>query len=154
MNKQLILMLCLGGALLFNHAFAQNGSPKSKPAATTQSQPAAAATNQPKPAKAHMHLAKNSIDFGTIPIGQKKVVEVTFTNTGSKPLIITDTYTNCGCTDIEFPQQPFMPGKSGTLKISYDADEEGFFSKTITIYPNADNKKEIINIQGIVSKNE
>ena len=144
MNKQLILMLCLGGALLFNHAFAQNGSPKSKPAATTQSQPAAAATNQPKPAKSHMHLAKNSIDFGTIPIGQKKVVEV----------IITDTYTNCGCTDIEFPQQPFMPGKSGTLKISYDADEEGFFSKTITIYSNADNKKEIIKIQGIVSKNE
>ncbi|MBO7625730.1 MAG: DUF1573 domain-containing protein [Bacteroidales bacterium] len=152
MNKQLILMLCLGCGLLFNLASAQNSSPKNKPAAA-QSKPAAA-TDQPKPAKSHLQLSKNSIDFGTIPIGQKKVVEVTFTNTGSKPLIITDTYTNCGCTGIEFPQQPFMPGKSGTLKISYDADEEGFFSKSVTIYSNADNKKEIIKIQGIVSKND
>ena len=152
MKKQLILMLCLGCCLLSNQAFAQNSSPKNRSAAT-QSQPAAAA-EQPKPAKSHLQLAKNSIDFGTIPIGQKKVVEVTFTNTGSKPLIINDTYTNCGCTSIDFPQQPFMPGKSGSLKISYDADEEGFFSKTITIYSNADNKKEFIKIQGIVSKND
>ena len=152
MNKQLILMLFLCCGLLSDIVSAQNSSPKNKTAAT-QNQPAAAA-EQPKPAKPHLQLAKNSIDFGTIPIGQKKVVEVTFTNTGSKPLIITDTYTNCGCTGIEFPQQPFMPGKSGTLKISYDADEEGFFSKTITIYSNADNKKEIIKIQGIVSKND
>ena len=45
-----------------------------------------------------------------------------------------------------------MPGKSGKLKISYDADEEGFFNKTITLFSNAENKKETIKIQGIVSE--
>ncbi len=153
MKKQLFLILCLGCSLIFSTVYAQNNNGGNQPAAQTGQQ-AAAKADTPKPAKSHLHLTKNSIDFGTIPIGKTKVVEVTFTNTGSKPLIITDTYTNCGCTGIEFPQQPFMPGKSGTLKISYDADEEGFFSKTITIYSNADNKKEIIKIQGIVSKND
>lgn len=159
MNKHIILIFAMGFCLACTGAFAQNGGKKEsrtteKKSATTlqQQQPAAAETQ--KPTKAHLHLAKNSFDFGSIPVGKSKVIEVIFTNTGVKPLIITDTYTNCGCTSIEFPQEPFMPGKSGKFKISYDADEEGFFSKTITIYSNADNKKEIIKIQGVVTKNE
>ena len=154
MNKLFFLMLFLVGSLFFSNASAQNSNRNDKPAANASGQSAKAAAETPKPAKSHLQLSRTSIDFGTIPIGQKKVVEVPFTNTGSKPLIITDTYTNCGCTGIEFPQQPFMPGKSGKLVISYDADEEGFFSKNITIYSNADNKKEYIKIQGIVSKND
>ena len=144
MNRLLIPLFCLGLCLACTGIQAQNNGKKNTPATTEDS----------KPAKAHLQLSKNSIDFGEITIGQKKVVEVTFTNTGIKPLIITDTYTNCGCTGIDFPQQPFMPGKSGKLTISYDAEEEVFFSKTVTIYSNADNKKEIIKIQGIVNKKE
>ena len=152
MNRHLLLVFCIASSLVFSNAFAQsNGG--NQPAANAKQQ-STEKKETPQPSKSHLQLAKNSIDFGTIPVGQKKVVELAFTNTGSKPLIITDTYTSCGCTGIEFPQQPFMPGKSGKLTISYDADEEGFFSKTITIYSNADNKKEIIKIQGIVSKND
>ncbi|MBO4282373.1 MAG: DUF1573 domain-containing protein [Bacteroidales bacterium] len=138
-------LLCLS----FLNGFAQTGKNTAAPGKTTT---AATATATEKPVKAHLQLAKNNIDFGTIAIGKTKTVELPFTNTGVKPLIITDTYTNCGCTSIEYPQEPFMPGKSGKLTISYDADEEGFFSKTITVYSNADNKKEVIKIQGVVQK--
>lgn len=141
----LLCTACLNG---FSQSSRNNTpAPAAKPAASGGAQ-------TEKPAKSHLQLAKNYVDFGTIPIGKVKVVEIAFTNTGSKPLIITDTYTNCGCTSIDFPQEPFMPGKSGKLKISYDADEEGFFSKSITVYSNADNKKEVIKIQGIVQKVE
>ena len=169
MNRLSILLLCLGLCLSCNLGFAQKTNNTKKPvknATTAQAKPAKPAqaanvtkaktvpanANAEKPARAHLKLSQNSIDFGTIPSGKTKIIEVTFTNTGVKPLIITDTYTNCGCTSIEFPEEPFAPNKSGKLKIIYDADEEGFFSKTITIYSNADNKKEIIKIQGIVSK--
>ena len=94
MKKQLLLILCLGCSLSFSTVYAQNNNGGNQPAAQTGQQ-AAAKADTPKPAKSHLHLTKNSIDFGTIHIGKTKVVEVTFTNTGSKPLIITDTYTNC-----------------------------------------------------------
>lgn len=171
MNRLFTTLLCLGLCLSCSLGFAQKTNNTKKPvknATTAQAKPAKPAqaanvtkaktvpatanANAEKPAKAHLKLSQNSIDFGTITIGKAKIVEVTFTNTGVKPLIITDTYTNCGCTSIEYPEEPFAPGKSGKLKITYDADEEGFFSKTITIYSNADNKKELIKIQGIVSK--
>lgn len=162
MNRLFTTLLCLSLCLSCSLGFAQKKSTTKAPAkntaavqakpAQTTAKTASANANAEKPTKAHLKLSQNSIDFGTILIGKTKIVEVSFTNTGVKPLIITDTYTNCGCTSIEFPEEPFAPNKSGKLKIIYDADEEGFFSKTITIYSNADNKKEIIKIQGIVSK--
>lgn len=107
-------------------------------------------TNE-KPVKAYFELSQRSFDFGTIPYGKTKTIEISFKNTGVKPLIIINTFTTCGCTSIEYPHEPFMPGKSGKLKISYSADELGFFNKTITINTNAENKKETIRIQGIVA---
>lgn len=162
MNRLFTTLLCLSLCLSCSLGFAQKKNSPKTPAKSAAAQTASAAkaktvpananANAEKPAKSHLKLSQNSVDFGTIAIGKAKIVEVTFTNTGVKPLIITDTYTNCGCTSIEYPEEPFAPGKSGKLKITYDADEEGFFSKTITIYSNADNKKELIKIQGIVSK--
>jgi hypothetical protein len=109
------------------------------------------AQNTPNTPKAHFTLADNLVEFGNIVNGKTKTIEVKFTNTGKKPLIISDVYTNCGCTEIDYPREPFMPGKSGVLKISYNAIEgEGTFNKTVTIYTNAENKVETIKIQGAV----
>lgn len=164
MNRLFTSMLCISLCLSCCLGFAQKkGSTKkaaNKPAAvqakpsqaSIQTSTAPANANAEKPAKAHLKLSQNNIDFGTIPFGKATIVEITVTNTGVKPLIITDTYTNCGCTSLTFTEEPIAPNKSGKLKITYDADEEGFFSKTITVYSNADNKKEVIKIQGIASK--
>ena len=74
MKKQLLLILCLGCSLSFSTVYAQNNNGDNQPAAQTGQQ-AAAKADTPKPAKSHLHLTKNSIDFGTIPIGKTKVVE-------------------------------------------------------------------------------
>ncbi len=109
-----------------------------------------AQTNAEKP-KSYFTVSKSLIDFGEIKVGATKTINVTFTNTGDKPLIISSIYTSCGCTEVDYPKEPFLPGKSGTLKISYSATEgEGFFSKIITVYTNASNKKEDIKIEGAV----
>lgn len=130
MNKRVFAFLIICFMLCNNSSFSQN------------------ATSTPK---AHFTVTDNVIEFGDIINGKTKTMEVNFRNTGKKPLIISDVYTNCGCTEIKYPREPFMPGKSGTLKISYSAIEgEGVFNKTITIYTNAENKKETIKIQGVV----
>ena len=146
MKRIMNILLCTAFVFACSFAFSQN-KPQSNPGGYSQP-----ATLQKSTTRAYFNISKQDIDFGVIPLGEKKVIEVTFTNTGVKPLIITDAYVNCGCTSIDFPKEPFMPGKSGKLKISYDADEEGFFNKTITLFSNGENKKETIKIQGIVAK--
>lgn len=103
-----------------------------------------------KPAKAYFSLEKKTVDFERIKMGTSKTIELAFTNTGSKTLVLTDVYTTCGCTTVDYPREPFLPGKSGTIKLTYNPTEEGPFNKTVTIYTNAENDKEVVQIEGIV----
>jgi hypothetical protein len=100
--------------------------------------------------KAYFSLEKKSVNFGEIKMGTTKTIQLSFTNTGSKTLVLTDVYTNCGCTTVDWPKDPFLPGKSGVVKITYNPTETGPFNKTIWIYTNAENKSEVIQIEGIV----
>ena len=100
--------------------------------------------------KAYFSLEKKMIDFGEIKMGTTKTVQLSFTNTGNKTLVLTDVYTNCGCTTVDWPKDPFLPGKSGTVKITYNPTETGPFNKTIWIYTNAQNNSEVVQIEGIV----
>jgi len=134
-----LLMLSIG-------LFAQQ-----KKSATTQQKPAAATDN---PAKAYFSLEKKMVDFEKIKMGTSKTIELAFTNTGTKLLVLKDVYTTCGCTTVDYPREPFLPGKSGTVKVTYNPTEEGPFNKTVTIYTNAENDKEVIQIEGIVTPKE
>lgn len=71
--------------------------------------------------------------FGKIKKGTPVTVEFTFTNPGSKPLIIEDATAECGCTKPDYPKQPIMAGKKGKIKVTYDAKEGGSFTKKVTV---------------------
>jgi hypothetical protein len=71
--------------------------------------------------------------FGKVPKSKPVTFEFKFTNPGSKPLIIEDATAECGCTKPEFPQQPIMPGKTGKIKVTYDAKTPGAFTKKVTV---------------------
>jgi hypothetical protein len=71
--------------------------------------------------------------FGKVPKGKPVTFEFKFTNPGKKPLIIEDATAECGCTKPEFPQQPIMPGKTGKIKVTYDAKAPGAFTKKVTV---------------------
>jgi len=100
--------------------------------------------------KAYFSLEKNLINFGEIKMGSTKTIQLSFTNTGRKTLVLTDVHTNCGCTTIDWPKDPFQPGKSGIIKITYNPTETGPFNKSVWIYTNAQNNSEIIQVEGIV----
>lgn len=88
--------------------------------------------------------------FGTIPKNKPVTYSFSFTNPGTKPLIIEDATAECGCTKPEYPQQPIMPGKKGTIKVTYDAKEPGNFTKKVTVKLVNVSETKILTISGKV----
>ena len=93
---------------------------------------------------------KTSYAFGKVPKDKPVSVEFTFTNPGKKPLIIEDATAECGCTKPEYPQKPIMPGKTGTIKVTYDAKEKGVFTKKVTVKLVNETESKILTISGEV----
>lgn len=81
--------------------------------------------------------AKNTYEFGSIPQGTPVTHVFTFTNTGKTPLILSNVTASCGCTTPEWPREAVAPGKSGSIKVTYNAQNMGSFTKTITVNSNA-----------------
>ena len=122
-----------------------------KPTEAKQKQAVVQSQQTDNLAKSYFSPEKKTVDFEKIKMGTTKTIEVAFTNTGKKTLVLIDVYTNCGCTVVDWPRDPFLPGKSGVLKLTYNPTEEGPFNKTVTVYTNAENNKEVIQIEGIVT---
>ncbi|MEG1617739.1 MAG: DUF1573 domain-containing protein [Bacteroidales bacterium] len=93
-----------------------------------------------------------SHDFGNFDESIGKVTtEFKFTNSGKAPLLITRTAASCGCTTPEYPKEPIAPGKSGTIKVTYNAKgRPGVFQKTIYVMSNAEPEKSTLIIKGKV----
>jgi len=94
---------------------------------------------------------KETIDYGKIAKGANGEKTFVFTNTGDKPLIIKNIQSSCGCTVPKKPENPIMPGEKGEIKVSYDTNRLGGFSKSITIFSNAKKERKVIRIKGIVT---
>lgn len=97
-----------------------------------------------------LEFEKKLHDFGTIDKGGNGVYEFQFTNTGKEPLIINNAKGSCGCTVPSWPKEPIAPGATGTIRVKYDTNRIGPFSKSVTITSNAKQKTEVIRIKGTV----
>ena len=60
-------------------------------------------------------------NFGKIKEGETLDVSFRFKNTGTKPLIISRVWAQCGCTVPETPQKPYPPGETGVIKASFNS---------------------------------
>jgi hypothetical protein len=76
------------------------------------------------------------VDYGTIKQGSEKARVWQFNNSGSQPLLITSTEGSCGCTVPSKPDRPIPPGGKGEIKIEYDTQRIGEFSKTVKVVTN------------------
>ena len=55
---------------------------------------------------AEIEFEKKAVDFGTLKVGDVKVVTVTYKNIGKKPLILDDVISSCDCTTVEWDKAP------------------------------------------------
>ena len=89
---------------------------------------------------ADIKFDKTTHNFGTFSENNPVVsCTFTFTNVGDAPLVIHQAVASCGCTVPEYTQEPVMPGKTGTIKITYNGTGKypGHFKKSITLRTNA-----------------
>ncbi|MFZ4930041.1 MULTISPECIES: DUF1573 domain-containing protein [unclassified Chryseobacterium] len=94
---------------------------------------------------------KTTFDYGTIKPSSDGTRFFTVTNSGDKPLIISNVKPSCGCTTPEFSQDPIMPGKSAKIKVGYNTSIPGGFNKMIEVFSNDPaNSRSVIYIKGNV----
>ncbi len=98
--------------------------------------------------KAEMTFKTASHDFGKLKKGSDCAFDFTYKNTGDSILIITNVSTSCGCTTPDWTKEPIPSGKSGSIKVKYDSNRIGPFTKTITVVSNAKNTPVVLTITG------
>lgn len=91
-------------------------------------------------------------NYGSVPEGPKAECDFEFTNTGKKAITISNAVGSCGCTVPQWPHEPILPGKKGTIHVSYNTEgRAGRISKTVTISSDAQQKSMVLSITGEVT---
>ena len=80
-----------------------------------------------------VEFSKLTYSFGKIKQHSPVTTEFVFTNKSDKSLIVQDATAECGCTTPEFPKTPIAKGKTGTIKVTYNAENPGAFTKKVTV---------------------
>ena len=99
-----------------------------------------------------MSFDKLDHDFGTIKEGSTNKVLFKVTNTGKRPLVISDVSASCGCTTPKKPEYPIAPGKSDVIEVVFhptalQAKEQ---TKKITVQANTDPEMTVLTIHAYV----
>ncbi len=100
---------------------------------------------------AEIKFDKTSHDFGKFTEDNAVVsYTFTFTNVGDGPLVIHQAVASCGCTVPDYTQEPVLPGKTGTVKVTYNGTGRtpGHFKKSITLRTNAKTEMLRLYIEG------
>lgn len=111
------------------------------------------ATTPPEnPNQAEITFKTETLDYGTIEHKSEPFREFVFTNTGKEPLIISNCKGSCGCTVPKCPTEPIAPGATGKIKVRYDTNRIGTFSKSVTVVSNAKTSPKVVRIKGTVKQ--
>jgi hypothetical protein len=90
-------------------------------------------------------------ECGLIKKGTDYPFSFTFTNTGTKDLIIARAEHYCSCIEMKWTQQPVKPGKTGTVSGIFHATDKGKFKKDIYVHvASTQVPMKVISIAGIV----
>lgn len=112
--------------------------------------------SQPSEDAGEISFEEETYDFGTLTQktapNNKISHEFVFTNTGKKPIKISQVTASCGCTTPKWSSEPIQPGKKGTILVEYDASRLGSFHKAVTITSDAKTPSKIIFIKGVVEQ--
>lgn len=108
-------------------------------------------TDKNDPQQAKIEFVDTLFEFGGIQQGEVVTKDFVFKNTGTKDLIILDTWTSCGCTIPSYPSEPIAPGKEGVIQIKFDSDgKSNLQEKKIKVYTNTYIRESILTLSGFV----
>ena len=102
-------------------------------------------------AQAQITFDKKVHEFGAVLWKNPVTATFTITNSGDKPLVISNVTTSCGCTVANWTKTPIAPGDSGVVSSTFDSKALGRFQKSIGIYSNASERPIYLAIRGEVT---
>lgn len=93
-------------------------------------------------------------DFGEVQAETDNFAEVIVTNTGNRPLIISNVTASCGCTMPKKPEGPIAPGKTDIIEVKFHSKpgQVGEVSKTVTVTANTEQKIHEFQIHAFVKE--
>ncbi len=71
--------------------------------------------------------------FGKIKQHTPVTYVFSFKNVGTKPLVIESATAECGCTTPVYPKGVIAKGAANTVKVTYNAEAMGTFTKRVTV---------------------
>jgi len=102
-----------------------------------------------------MTLESLTVNYGDIAQGSDPLRTVSFTNTGTEPLVISNAKGSCGCTVPTWPREPVAPGESAVIEIRYDTKRLGGINKTVKLTTNDATGTYVLRVKGnITAKKE
>lgn len=93
-------------------------------------------------------IKDESIDLGSVPMDSIHA-EFILKNVGKQKLFIQHVSASCGCTSLEYNQEPVNSGDSVLVKVCVDKKQRGMFKETITIYCNTPDSPIVLNLSGL-----
>ena len=89
----------------------------------TAALPAAAQGGDTRPEEEVVKFEEKVHDFGDLLISDKSVTcKFKFTNISKKPIVVHNVVSSCGCTVPKWTKEPVMPGKTGTIDVTFKND--------------------------------
>ena len=89
-------------------------------------------------------------DFGTMEKGGDASCVFTVKNITKKPVTLTNVKTSCGCTAADWPKEPVAKKKKGSIKVKYDSNRIGKFTKTIKVFIDGNENPIQLEIKGTI----
>lgn len=150
MKRLLVLLVLMTGIASFSFAQATQKSSEVKEVKAVKVVDAQKAPLNAKGPK--MVFEKETVDYGTIEQGSDPYRMFSFVNEGTEPLIISNARGSCGCTVPTYPKEPVMPGETAEIKVRYDTNRVGPFTKRVTLTTNEGENTHVLTIKGVVEK--
>jgi len=90
------------------------------------------------------------VHIDNLPDGK---IDIEFTNDGNQPLVLSNVKACCGTRVLDWPKEPILPGKKGTIKIEFRLQPRvQTISRTVTVFSNSPNSPDIFRITGEVTE--
>jgi len=90
-------------------------------------------------AKAAASVALDTLKLGSLHSNEVAVFRVGVRNTGTEPMIILDAQGTCGCTEVDYPKDPVLPGATADMVLRYDSKGQvGSQFKSVRLYTSLD----------------
>ncbi len=58
---------------------------------------------------------EDEFEFPAMEQGESVMHSFYFVNSGDAPLVLTEVKGSCGCTGVEYPEHPILPGEKGKI---------------------------------------